>query len=97
MNYGYMLIYKKQDGTLLYRAVKNRPMHNKGDKTSMGWYVVDIQRLYDGKCYSTCDFDMLLKRKHKVNDILVLFDRLSLIDTLKALLLIMGIVYLFVK
>lgn len=97
MNYGYMVVYKKNNGNLLYRAVKNKPGYNKGEYTSMGWYVLDIQRLYNGKCYSTFDFNMKLEHKHKLYDILILFNKTTLFDTLKLVILFMTFLYIFVK
>lgn len=64
MNYGYMVIYQKNNNDLIYRANKTRPAYNIGDKTSMGWKVLDIQRLHNGKCYSMNEFDKKLSVKH---------------------------------
>ena len=64
MNYGYMVIYQKNNNDLIYRANKTRPAYNIGDKTSMGWKVIDIQRLHNGKCYSMNEFDKKLSVKH---------------------------------
>lgn len=97
MNYGYMVIYKKDDGKLLYRARKTKPEYNKSDKTSMGWTIVDIQRLYNGKCYSYNDFDILLARKHKLYYTITLFNNLYLKYTLKYIIEIGIILYFIVK
>ena len=94
MNYGYMVIYKKYDGTLLYRANKNYPHYKKGDTTSMGWKVVDIQRLYNGKAYSMNEFDDLLKRKVKIKSALTIVNRLDY-TTLFKLILIGVVLYIF--
>ena len=93
----YMVIYQKYNGDILYRTTKNRPIYNKGDKTSMGWKVLDIKRLYKGKCYSTYEFDNILDRKKMVHDILYHFNKNVLFDTLKLILLLSAVYYLFVK
>ena len=72
MNYGYMVIYQKNNGDLIYRARKTQPYYHKGNITSMGWKVVDIQRLYNGKNYSICEFDEKLNRKNKFRNITTL-------------------------
>lgn len=97
MNYGYLIVYKKDNGNIFYRAVKTKPGYSKGEYTSMGWYVLDIQRLYNGKCYSTFDFNVKLERKHKAHDILVLINKTTLFDALKLVMLFMIILYIFVK
>jgi len=78
MNYGYMVIYQKENGDLLYRASKTKPHYLKGDNTSMGWKVVDIQRLYNGKIYSYFEYDNLLRRKFKIRNILSYIDKINI-------------------
>ena len=71
MNYGYMVVYQKCNNDIIYRACKTKPEHHKGDITSMGWKVLDIQRLYNGKCYPTYEFDNLLNRKGRIHNIFI--------------------------
>lgn len=97
MNYGYMIIYKKSNNRIIYRATKTKPPYSKYEKTSMGWIVMDILRLYNGKTYSISDFDTLLARKHKWHDIFIQLDKTNLIDTLKLILLIVILYIIIVK
>lgn len=94
MNYGYLIIYKKNNGNLLYRSVKNHPQYHKGDITSMGWTVIDIQRLYNGKIFSTDKFDNMLVRKDKIHNILTIVGRIDYTTLLK-LFLIGVVLYIF--
>lgn len=87
MNYGYLIIYKKNNGNLLYRSVKNYPQYHKGDITSMGWTVIDIQRLYNGKIYSVNQFDNMLVRRDKIHNILTLVGRIDYATLLKLMLI----------
>lgn len=90
MNYGYMIIYQKGNGELLYRAMKHKPQYSKGSTTQYGWKVVDIQRLYNGKTYSYNDYDTLLNRRKKLNSILSIINK----DNLKNMLYIFLILYI---
>lgn len=90
MNYGYMIIYQKGNGDLLYRAMKHKPQYSKGSTTQYGWKVVDIQRLYNGKTYSYNDYDTLLNRRKKLNSILSIINK----DNLKNMLYIFLILYI---
>lgn len=94
MNYRYMVIYKKYNGDLLYRANKNYPHYKIGQKTSMGWEVVDIKRMYKGNTYSINEFDNMLTRKYSYK---VLINKIAHIDyaTLFKLILIGVVLYIF--
>lgn len=92
MNYGYMVIYQKNNNDLIYRANKTRPNYNKGDTTSMGWKVIDIQRLYNGKCYSMSKFDDKLVQKNKTHHLLYFINSIDI----KKLLQLIGLL-IFVK
>lgn len=83
MNYGYMVIYKKNNNDLIYRANKTRPNYNKGEITSMGWKVVDIQRLYNGKCYSMSVFDSKLEKKNKTHTLLYFINSIDIIKLIE--------------
>ena len=91
MDYNYLIIYKKYNGDLLYRSVKGYPHYQKGQTTSMGWQVIDIQKLYKGKIYSIDEFDNKLSKKFKFSIINII----SKIDyaTLLKLLLIGVVLY----
>jgi len=52
----YMIIYQKNNGDMLYRYNKNKPIYKKGDTTSMGWKVIDIRRMDNGNILSLSDY-----------------------------------------
>ena len=89
MNYGYMIIYQKGNGDLLYRAMKHKPQYSKGSTTQYGWKVVDIQRLYNGKTYSYNDYNTLLIRRKNIHNVLSIIN----IENIKKLLYIISIIY----
>lgn len=93
----YLMIYKKSDGTLIYRTSKAKPHYNIGQTTSMGWLVMDIKRLYKGKLLSTYEYDTLVIKhldfKNKTS-LLYKIDMGRVIETIMILLLIYT---LFVK
>lgn len=92
MNYKYMIVYKKQDGNIIYRACRTKPKYNKGESTSMGWYVVDILHLYNGKALSYIDYDALLQRRLKIRDFAKYID-ISLIEKVFYVILLMIILH----
>lgn len=63
----YMIIYKKASGELLYRIRHSKPLMDKGTITSMGWQVVDIKCLRNGKMYSFYQFDKLVNTQIAIN------------------------------
>lgn len=87
MNYNYMIIYQKENGKMMYRAIKHKPTYKVGDITSMGWKVLDIKRLLDGKCYSRFEFNNKLRHKKKLVDILTLIDKDTVYKAIMLLLL----------
>ena len=74
MYYRYMIIYQKHNGELLYRVCKTIPKYKKGDTTSMGWKVLDIKHLNNGKVYSSYEYDNKLTYKRKISNITTLFN-----------------------
>jgi len=94
VNYNYMIIYQKYNGELLYRAVKTRPGYSKGDKTSMGWKVIDILRLYNGKCYSTYEYDTLLSKKNKIYKSINIINKIDIIKLIEFLIVVYFFVFL---
>ena len=87
-----MIVYKKQDGNIIYRACRTKPKYSKGESTSMGWYVVDILHLYNGKALSYIDYDALLQRRLKIRDITKYID-ISLIEKVFYVILLMIILH----
>lgn len=97
MNYRYMVIYEKHNGDILYRALTTTPHYKKGDITSMGWKVLDIQHIDNGKCYTTADYDYKLNRRYKIHHTLTLINKNSILDILKFIILVSVLYYIFVK
>lgn len=89
MNYGYMIIYKKPNGKLIYRGISNYTAYRVGDKNSYGWEVMDIKRLYKGKTYSIDEYNDLLSRKFKVNDIIRTFKNIDFKKIIEIIMLLL--------
>lgn len=90
MDYNYMIIYKKYNGDLLYRSVQGMPRYKKGERTSMGWTVMDIQKMYKGKLYSISEFDNKLSKRTTLSSFIKTITRIDYATLLK--LLIIGVV-----
>lgn len=91
--YRYMIIYKKRNDELIYRMIKTFPTYHKGDKTSMGWKVVDILKVKNGKIHTTEQYNLLSSLKNKLSKI---FDIVLKVNLLK-LAEISFFIYLFKK
>lgn len=78
--YRYMIIYKKRNDDLIYRIVKTYPTYHKGDTTSMGWEVVDILKINNGKTYTIQQYDLISNVKYKTRR---LIDTLSKFNYMK--------------
>lgn len=63
MNYRFLVIYQKSSGELIYRTRVSRPNYKIGDKTSMGWKVLDIKNMYKGNTYTSYDYRQQIARK----------------------------------
>lgn len=95
--YRYMIIYKKHNGTIRYSVTKNKPLYQQNDRTSMGWQVIDILRLHNGKTYTIHDFNMFSEFKYKVRlfmNSLFKSDIIKLIEIVFFLLIVKNIVKL---
>lgn len=90
----YMIIYQKQNGNMLYRINKTKPTYNKGDTTSMGWQVIDIQRVYKDKIVSNDKYSSIIDFKYHIR---LLADLLYKIDVFKIITIIMVLYIIFVK
>jgi len=90
----YMIIYQKHNGNMIYRFNKRIPHYKKGDTTSMGWKVIDIQRLYKGKVISNTRYYNISDFKYQIRRF---YDLLDKIDIYKLILLIMALYILIVK
>ena len=90
----YIVIYQKHNGEMIYRYNKIKPIYNKGDKTSMGWKVIDIQRLHKGKVLSTNKYSAVIDFEYQIRHFYDLFNK---IDMLKLFYLILALYIIFVK
>ena len=90
----YIVIYQKHNGEMIYRYNKTKPIYNKGDKTSMGWKVIDIQRLHKGKVLSTNKYSAVIDFEYQIRHFYDLFNK---IDILKLFYLILALYIIFVK
>jgi len=95
--YRYLVLYRKNNGEIIYRARTTIPQHKTGEVTSMGWTVVDIRRLHKGRTYSNDEFDMILNRRATVTQVMQKITNLYLIDIFKFILIGMAIVYFITK
>lgn len=82
MDYNYLIIYKKYNGDLLYRSVKGHPHYHKGQTTSMGWEVIDIQKMFNGKIYPISEFDNKMRKRFKARKLLSGIDYTTLLKWL---------------
>lgn len=60
----YLVIYAKRDTEIIYRLVYWPPLYENHSYTSMGWYIVDIQRFYNGRFYTLEEYKRLKKIDH---------------------------------
>ena len=67
MNYRFLVIYQKSSGELIYRTRTSRPNYKIGDRTSMGWKVIDIKNMYKGNTYTSYDYRHQIARKSLLN------------------------------
>lgn len=78
-----MMIYQKKNGDLIYRTAKHIPNYKKGDTTSMGWLVIDIQKLYKGKLYSFTEYDSVAIKRLKFNNLTTLLYKYDIMKMLE--------------
>ena len=96
MNSGYMIIYKKSNDDIIYRTTKNRPMYRKGEITSMGWQVLDIQYLYKGNAYSYLQYEKIINKRKKILNIRYYLNT-NLVNILKIITLLLVIYVILQK
>lgn len=72
MNYRFLVIYQKTSGEIIYRTLTAIPKYNKGDITSMGWKVLDIKRMYNGKLYTNYEYRSHLSHKLDIKRVLTM-------------------------
>lgn len=66
----YLILYKKASGELFYRVRHSKPTTAKGSRTSMGWLVVDVQCMRNGKIYTPYKFEQLIEFEINIRTIL---------------------------
>lgn len=52
----YLIIYLKENGRTLFKFNKSYPVVKKGQKTSMGWTVLDVQYYFNGRFYNFINY-----------------------------------------
>lgn len=90
----YMVVYQKYNGDLIYRYNKIKPNYKKGDTTSMGWKVVDIQYMHKGKIMNYDRYSAVINFEYQIRRIFNILDK---IDVFKLILLILALYILIVK
>lgn len=90
----YMVVYQKYNGDLIYRYNKIKPNYKKGDKTSMGWKVVDIQYMHKGKIMNYDRYSAVINFEYQIRRVFNILDK---IDVFKLILLILALYILIVK
>lgn len=90
----YMVVYQKYNGDLIYRYNKIKPNYKKGDTTSMGWKVVDIQYMHKGKIMNYDRYSAVINFEYQIRRVFNLLDK---IDVFKLILLILALYILIVK
>lgn len=58
----YLVIYETRNKEIIYRLTKYPPHYEKHTYTSMGWYIIDIQKFYNGKFISLQEYEENLKK-----------------------------------
>lgn len=85
--YNNIIIYKKPNGELIYRAIEFIETKQIGDTNRYGWIIVGIQKIKDGKCYSIDDYNALLlhrKKWSRVVDIIKrIYNKIDLAEVMK--------------
>ena len=57
------ITYQKKNGELIERKRQTINTCKIGETTSMGWKVLDIQYLYNGKYYHSGEYDQIIERE----------------------------------
>lgn len=93
----YLIIYQKKDNSVIYRTSKTKPKYSIKDETSMGWIVLDIQKLYKGKLYSQSEYDLLIANRMKLRDITTLLNKIDFLKMLEIMIVSVMMYMLIVK
>ena len=90
----YLILYRKASGELFYRVRHSKPTTAKGSRTSMGWLVVDVQCMRNGKIYTPYQYDKLISFEISVKTIL---RKLLNKDVLVRIVILVLLYIIFVK
>jgi len=91
------MIYKKGDGSLIYRTSKTKPIYSIGQTTSMGWLVLDIKRLYKGKLLSSSEYDTLVMKHLDLKNKTTLLYKIDMGRVIETIMILLIIYTLIVK
>lgn len=95
--YNYLVLYRKNNGDVIYRARRTKPHYKIGDKTSMGWKVLDIKLFHKGRAISDSEYNEVLERKANIYAMTHFLNRVDMINLLKYILLSVAILYFIMK
>ena len=62
----YLIVYETRKKEIIYRIVKYEPMYKNHSYTSMGWYIIDIQRFYKGRFIPLKEYDQRVKEEIEI-------------------------------
>lgn len=62
----YQITYKKRNGEVFNRVRNTLPGYI-GDKTSMGWTIIDIKYSFKSNYYSYAEYKQLMNKYRKLN------------------------------
>lgn len=65
MNNLYLLIYETRNKEIIYRLTKYQPPYENHTYTSMGWYIIDIQKFYNGKFITLEEYEKRISKDIK--------------------------------
>lgn len=69
------ITYQKRNGDIIKREVSCITTHKIGETTSMGWKILNIQYKYNGKWYSSSDYDKKVDYFWKLQMKIIAFKR----------------------
>ena len=66
----YAVFYQRQNGEVIIRLRSTLPTYAIGEKTSMGWKLLDIKRYYKGQYYNEKQYNDLVHHRNKKKQLL---------------------------
>lgn len=58
--------YQKRDGSVIQKYRKTEPPYKIGDRTSMGWILLNVEHEYNGKYYSEYEYNMIIYKNRRM-------------------------------